>query len=388
MWLGTVLSSAMATSTFALAVYAILASELLAAFSAERWQIGALVTATMFAGAAASPSMGQLADRIGARRMVVTTLVGSGLALLAIAVSATYWMLVVAAIASGVMQATANPGTNKLIAERIPGGSRGIITGIKQSGVRAGSVVGGLSLPALEAAFGWQWAVAVFAFISVGLGLVAHQTLGADPTSMSEASSKAPTKPVPSFVKRLAGYGFLLGLGGAALITYLPLYAQEELGYSTASAGVLAAVGATVGVVSRIGAGYVSERSGRDLPMLFAMAVLAVIATGLFIAAPHLPLLIWLGAAVVGMSVTAWNSVGMLAVIQGVPSETAGRSSGVVLFGFLFGWGAGAPIMGWTVDRLGTYLPGWIGVAVVFVVAAALTVVSRPAFAARETFAR
>ncbi|HSM43636.1 MAG TPA: hypothetical protein VK969_01325, partial [Acidimicrobiia bacterium] len=43
-----------------------------------------------------------------------------------------------------------------------------------------------------------------------------------------------------------------------------------------------------------------------------------------------------------------------------------GRASGVVLLGFLSGLGIGAPIFGYSIDRLGTYVPGWTAVAAVF----------------------
>ena len=68
----------------------------------------------------------------------------------------------------------------------------------------------------------------------------------------------------------------------------------------------------------------------------------------------------------VGVSVSAWHSVGMLAVIQIVPSSLAGRESGLVYFGFLTGLGGGAPLFGWSVDLLGDYTPGWLAIAALF----------------------
>ena len=58
------------------------------------------------------------------------------------------------------------------------------------------------------------------------------------------------------------------------------------------------------------------------------------------------------------------NAVGMLAVMDLSPKGTVGRGTGVVLLGFLFGSAAGTPLLGLSVDLLGTYGPGWIGVTV------------------------
>jgi hypothetical protein len=57
----------------------------------------------------------------------------------------------------------------------------------------------------------------------------------------------------------------------------------------------------------------------------------------------------------------------MLAVIFLVPAASAGRASGIVLFGFLAGLGLGAPAFGWSVDTLGTYLPGWLAAVTLFI---------------------
>jgi len=37
-----------------------------------------------------------------------------------------------------------------------------------------------------------------------------------------------------------------------------------------------------------------------------------------------------------------------------------------VYFGFICGFGIGAPLFGWSVDALGVYGPGWLGITVLF----------------------
>ena len=53
----------------------------------------------------------------------------------------------------------------------------------------------------------------------------------------------------------------------------------------------------------------------------------------------------------------------MLAVMDFTPSTLVGRGTGLVLLGFLFGLAVGAPILGYSVDLTGSYVPGWIGAA-------------------------
>lgn len=361
---GAVLAVIMGVATFALTIFAVLASQLIEEFGIARWQVGALVTASSAAGAVLSPTIGRLTDRFGARRSALGNLGLGTVALIALAVAPTFALLVIAALVTGVSQGMANPATNKLISLHVQPGERGLITGIKQSGVQIGTVIGGLTLPFFALLWGWRWAVAFFAGVAaVGL-LSAVVMLPTDPRRR-EGVVLATTR-VPTDIFRLALYGFLLGAGGTALFTYTALYGQEMLGYSEAAAGAVVALMGVVGIVSRIAWSRAAERGHRYRGSLVWLAALATGAALLMAASQLAPPLIWLAAATTGLSASAWNSVGMLAIMFMVPAATAGRASGVVLFGFLAGLGLGAPVFGWSVDALGTYLPGWLAAAALF----------------------
>ncbi len=363
---GAILAVVMGVATFALTVFGVLTSQLITEFGIARWQVGALVTASSAAGAILSPTIGRLTDRFGARRSTLANLGLGTLALAALAVAPTFALLVVAALVTGVAQGMANPATNKLISLHVPAGSRGLITGIKQSGVQVGTVVGGLALPLFALAWGWRWAVAIFAGLAaIGL-LAAFVIVPRDPGRGTH--EVVDQRGVPTGIIRLAAYGFLLGAGGSALFTYTALYGQETLGYSPAAAGAAVALMGVVGVVSRIAWSHAAERGHRYRGSLVWLAALSAVAALLMAASVAFPPLVWLAAATTGLSASAWNSVGMLAIIFMVPAATAGRASGVVLFGFLAGLGLGAPIFGWSVDALGTYLPGWLAAAALFAI--------------------
>jgi MFS family permease len=50
----------------------------------------------------------------------------------------------------------------------------------------------------------------------------------------------------------------------------------------------------------------------------------------------------------------------VLAVMDIAPERSVGRGTGWVLLGFLLGLALGPPLMGYSVDILGTYTPGWV----------------------------
>ena len=229
-----------------------------------------------------------------------------------------------------------------------------------------GSFLGGLLLPVGAAAWGWRGAVAAAAVVPLILLVVAAASVPSDPPT-SSADRRDGDGPLPPIIRRLAVYGFLLGAGGTAVFTYLPLYAREALGFSGGLAGGAVALLGAAGITGRIVWGRVAEHRLGSKRVLTILASLAVAAALLLAAGPVFGgTVVWLAALLTGASASAWNAVGMLAIIQTVPTAMTGRGSGAVLFGFLAGLGLGAPAFGWSVDRLGVYTPGWLAVAGLF----------------------
>jgi MFS family permease len=118
-----------------------------------------------------------------------------------------------------------------------------------------------------------------------------------------------------------------------------------------------------------------SEKRGSYIRSLIQIAGLSVVFTGALLAAFEWgSWLLWVGALGLGASSTAWNAVGMLALMVYAGHQQAGGASGVVLFGFLAGLGLGPPLFGWSVDRNDSYVPALSGVIAVFLIAVAIAV--------------
>lgn len=368
--LAAVTATAMGVATFGQSAFGVLASNLIDEFEVDRWQIGALVTGIGFTGALMSPVFGRLTDRIGAVRSTVGVFLLTMLAMILVSTAPSYGVLLVGALLTGIPNAWTNPATNALIVENIAAGARGLVTGIKQSGVQMGAFLGGLILPVLASALNWRVAYAFFLVFSLA-GLVGmwRRSGGERRGSTSEAGRA----PIPRAVRWIALYGALTGLGVSAAVTFLPLFAEEAQGWTTAQAGLLIAGLGLVGVIARITWGSASERwlgHGRTLRLLallstLAAILLALVSTG---AAPSWALVAV--ALLLGSGAVAWNAVGMLAVMDYSTPQLMGRGTGLAMFGFLTGLGVGAPLMGLSVDRLGVYTPGWVVIASLFATSA------------------
>ena len=370
--LGAVTSATMAVATFPLVIWGVLAAELISEFSISRAQLGILATATALVGALLSPTMGRVTDRLGSLASVRAALVVGSIALVAIAVSPTYALLLGAALLTAVPNAWGNPSTNTLIVDMVPPGSRGLVTGVKQSGVQVGAFLGGIFLPMLAAAFDWR--VAVVAFVVIPLAGLAG-TIGKRAVDGSMTVASPRDGQLPRTIYWIALYGSISGLGTAAVWAFIPLFAEEDQLWSAQAAGLLFAVMGLTGFFARIAWPAFSERSIGHGRALRIQALLSTVAGLLLALAAMGTAASWVmvpAVMLVGLGSISWNAVGMLAVMDESPPGLVGKGTGVVLFGFLLGTGLGPPLMGLSIDAFDSYVPGWFAVVVLMIVSAAV----------------
>lgn len=365
--LGLVTAATMATATFAIVAASVLAAQLIDEFGITRAQVGLLVLANGVVGAVSSPVFGRITDRLGSTRSVVGALVIGSFTLIAWSLSPTYVIIFGAALITGLSNAWGNPATNALIVDTVPAGSRGVVTGVKQSGVQIGTFLGGLLLPVFTV--WWSWRIALLIFLAMPISGLLGMIGRRDPNHHLPRRETNRAR-LPVVVRWIAVYGFVSGLATSATIGFLPLFANEDLGWTEAAGGALIALTGLAGIAARIVWPRLSERSighGRTLRILAAMSfftavLLALASRGVVEGWVLVPAALLLGGGAV-----AWNAVGMLAVMDFSPEGAVGKGTGLVLFGFLFGLALGPPLLGYSVDQLGTYTPGWVATALLLV---------------------
>jgi predicted MFS family arabinose efflux permease len=372
---------AMTVATIQLFVIAVLAADLIEDLGITRWQIGVLGAVNTGIGAVTAPRLGRLADRLGAGRAMGALVATSGAGLLVTAAATNYWLLVVASAVTGLPQGACNPVTNKVIAGEVPARQQGSVTGVKQSGVQFAVFLAGATLPTSAATVGWRLAVAAFAAFTLVTAAVlvtrfptaeARSIGGGGRPERERARSQATVSANTAYVHQVAVYAFLLGVCAGGVTRFYPLFAHEVLGYSEATAGLAVSVAGLTAIVARIVWAKVVESA---MGSRTALVVQGVGSAGalllLFVAEDGLRWLLWPAVVVMAFTVVAWNVVAMLAVIRSVPAELSGRATGVVLMGFLGGLTFAAPLVGWSVDRLGSYRPSWVALAVLGLLGAA-----------------
>jgi predicted MFS family arabinose efflux permease len=358
-WLSALLFSGMGISTFTAGSMGILASFIIDDLSISRARLGFALAVVNVASALLSPIAGRVTDRIGGRTALVVLFAAATITFIILGVAFAYVVLLLGALAGSFSQSSANPSTNKLIAESIPMGERGLIVGIKQSGVQAGIFLGGLTLPTLAQAVGWRGAYLV---VAAGPLLLAGLTLRIVPpsTAPTEASVAGRRATLPPAIWWLTGYGCLMGFSfGVSFL--VPLFTEEVIGLSPVGGGLAAATIALIAVVGRIAWSRFAERYDAYLSSLSVMAALATVAAGLFfLAGSTASWLLWPACLIVALGSGSWNSVGMLTLMVVAGPESTGRASGFVLLGFLTGLGIAPPVFGALIDRTESYNTMWL----------------------------
>ncbi|MFI7397996.1 MFS transporter [Micrococcus luteus] len=348
-------------------------------------QLGTVMTVVFAAAAVTSLGLGRAADRLSARAQLSIIFGGTAAALVLGAVAPSLPVLYAAAAVAGVTQAISNPTTNRIIRTVVPPERRIGWVGVKQSGVQAAQLVGGLFFPAASLALGWTGA-ALAAAVLIGalwvLALVAAPPLpGAPPSATGPAGGRRrrDTSPLPATVWFFAAIAFLTGLGMQATNTYLPLFAVETLGMTLVAGGAAAAVSGVVGVLSRIGWSRRMSSGDRPTTLLTVICLGAVAGVVVFLAADllDLPALLWVGAAVHGLTVLGANVVINAGLLSEVPAERLGRATGANSMGMYAGFALGPLLMGVLRDVTGDYRVGFAVVAVGYLLALGVVLLLR-----------
>ena len=372
--LPTVLMAIMAIGTVQPYAVAVLASDLIDVIGINRFQIGLLAMANAIAGGLVSRPMGSVADLVGGKRLGLLLFGLGSLGMVLIGGATGFWMAALGAAISGVASGSSNPAANKLITPLVAPERRGIITGLKQSGVQVGNTMSGAFLPAIASAWNWRIACMVVAAAAFGFALFTLVAIDADPgvrTTGAEQNNRA----LPLDVRWLAVYGLLMGGAIGAAGTFLPLFTQEELGFDTRTAGLVAAAAAATAVVARIAFGYMTQTARHFAPAHGYLAAGGVLTAVTIALAPTVgSWLVWVGAIGMGMTFMAWNSVTNLAAMSVVDANQAGRATGFAQSGFLIGLGISPPVFGWFVDGGGSYSVAFFAIAVLGVLAVISTI--------------
>jgi MFS family permease len=360
-------------------------------FDLTRLQVAYVVPSIYLAGLLFSLPAGGLADRLGVRPTFLGGLVFSGAWLLAGAWAPAFSGFLLCLFLAGTGWSVVNPALGKAIMDLFPARERGTAMGIKQMGLTLGGVVSALVLPAVAATLGWRAAVAACGLV-VGLpAALAWRPLAGvavvargGPRGASEADPTVPRwwwARRPALLVFFAG-GVIFGMVQAAVLSYLPLYGTQALGFDKIGAGLLVACSQLGGAVSRLALGAASDRWLVDRRSVW-LALIGACGAAIFAVYAGRPVSAPLVAGPLAFltGVGAYGWVGIFFVISaeaGGPRQ-AGLLSGVAFAAIVVGLLVGPSAFGLLLEAFDGYAAPWAAFAGLATLVATTMLVAGPA---------
>jgi sugar phosphate permease len=339
----------------------------------SRAQIGLFISAFYLAMTGASFGAGWLTDRLGVRRTTSQGHLFLGLFTMAASLAPSFAWAFGSFFLAGLGYSFLNPSSTKGVMAWFYRDERATAMGIKQTGVPAGGVAVAMMAPPLVLIIGWRGALAalgvinfLFAFLFSSLWREPREERNVTPSQRPSTPGSQRPLNVMSFLPASFGTAVFL-VGQMSLITYLPLYLKETIGFSSYWASQALALTQGGAMVGRIGWGVASDRlfAGRRKTVLVLICWIGVaLIIGLSFMTRHssmyllLPIVFFVGVCLVGYQGVSYALIGELG-----GKARAGIALGIMVTVNAAAATVGTPLFGYLVDRTGSYAIAWQALA-------------------------
>lgn len=217
---------------------------------------------------------GALTDRFGERRVLLSGLTLTTLAVAGSVLAQGFGWLAIALVASGAMSACINNASGRLITGWFPADRRGLAMGIRQTCQPVGMAIAALAVPALANAWGVKGALA-FGGVLTLVSVIACAFVVVDPQIPARTLAAVSSNPYreSGTLARIHAVSVLLVIPQFVLSTFGLVWFVIGFGWSELAAGALVASAQLLGAGGRIAAGVWSDRAGSRLRPIRLIAV-------------------------------------------------------------------------------------------------------------------
>jgi MFS family permease len=355
----------------------------------SRAQVGLFFSAFYLAMTGASFGTGWLADRLGVRKTTLLGHLGLGVCTTAAAFSPSFESAWVSFFLAGFGYSFLNPASSIGVMTWFDRDERATAMGIKQTGVPSGGVLAAILAPSLVLLIGWRGSLAALGIINFAFGFL-FSFLWREPVSVSIDADPAKSTDVrlpPLNVWALLPISCATAIyliGQMALITYVPLYLKDVMGYSPYWASQALALTQAGAMVGRVGWGVASDRlfGGRRKVVLIVIGLLSVLLLGALGFMDRessyfllMPVLFLAGVSLVGYQGVSYALIGEIS-----GKARTGAGLGMMITINAAAATIGTPVFGYIVDQTGSYAFAWqvLAVAVAAGIVAVILLLKEP----------
>ena len=306
--------------------------------------------------------IGLAVDRVGPRFVLTWgTLLMTGLSALLFNVHSYSWLLGILFLLGISLASVPSAGT-KAVFTAFAGRPRGLVMGIRQSGVPMGAAIAALLLPRFVTQFGLD---PVFGLFAVEL-LICGWAFAAVIRPVNRIASTAEHVHLGHrhWIQLLQPLtvAFLMVSGQYILLTYTMTFLHQIHHLTLVRAGQMLALSQISGGLGRVILGQVSDRlGGRRPPVLaFAATLGATLAFIVGILPDTVPVWLVFGVwTLFGFGAVGWNALALTWAGESVPPSHSGFAmslTGTIIF---LGASISPPVFGFLVDTTHHFVYGW-----------------------------
>ncbi|GAA2138636.1 MFS transporter [Kitasatospora kazusensis] len=329
-------------------------SQLQSAYHLSASQLGLVLAAVTCGAFITDVFWGIMSDRVGERKVLITGLTGTTLALAAVTAFLvpdhgrvpSYLVLAVMLFLTGALGGSVNGASGRAVMGWFPVEKRGFAISLRVAAVPAGGAIGAAVLPPLAMGGGFRWVFGFLTAFSLLATLAVIRWLDEPPLAKTPSGSRAaalPRSPLKRWdIWRIAITAFLLDLPQFTVLTFGSVFLHTVKHVPLGTIAVLLVIVQVLSAVSRVWGGrWTDRRGGRNRRTLVTVYswVIAAGFTGiaLFESAPS-----WVVAGLLvvsGILACGWHGVHYAEIATMAGPERAGTALGLentLVFGGAF----------------------------------------------------
>ena len=342
-------------------------------------QMGTLVSAISLGMMVGLTVAGVLVDRIGPRWLLGVGGAWSLVAGVGVSRAHGYGLLLALLFVMGIGLGGIPSAGTRAVFDAFAGRVRGMVMGIRQTGVPLGAAAGAVLIPLLVPGWGTG---GVFLAIAL-LVLASAWTFGLVIRRRARAPAPAARRPGLEWLRPALGpmaVGMMLVAAQYSVLTFTMADLATRHGWTVPAAGLGLALVQVGGGVGRIGLGWWSDRRGGQRPgVILGAAVLGAAAALAFGWAPASTPTVGLLAVLLplGVGAVGWNALVLTWSGERVPAWGAGQAMSWTGSAVFLGSALYPPAFGWVLDHTGHFAWAFSALAIWMALAGLLVVVVR-----------
>jgi len=321
-------------------------------------EAGLVVSAFSLAYGLGQLPAGWLADRIGARTLLLTGICGVAVAGVLVGLSQTYLMMIVFLVLMGITGGGYHPAASPLISASVKPEHRGSALGFHLVGGSASFFLAPIIAAGIAAAWGWRGSFLGLAAPTAVFGLVFYVLLGRRmrasvvPDSVAEDTDIQPAR--RDGWRRLVVFMVLTVLTQAvvfSVMAFIPLFMVDRHGVSEGAAAAYLAIIYSAGLWASPLGGYLSDRLGKVRVVL----VVSILSAPLLFLIDLAPVGLAQGALLLMIGGTMYIRMPAAEsfIITNTPAHRRSTILGIYYFVGMEAGGLLTPVMGSLIEQFG-----------------------------------